>query len=52
VDGQSYDTLSFSLPAGRHNLRITSDEFSFSADFEFDPGKSYVLEPEFIWKAR
>jgi len=25
VDGQSYSTLSFSLPAGRHNLRITAD---------------------------
>lgn len=46
VDGQSYDTLSFNLPPGRHNLRITSDGFSFSADFEFDPGKSYLLEPE------
>ncbi len=52
VDGQSYSTLSFSLPAGRHNLRITSNGFSFSADFDFAPGRSYMLEPEFYWKTR
>jgi hypothetical protein len=52
VDGQYYDSLSFSLPAGTHNLRLTSGGFSFDADFDFEAGRSYVLEPMFSWTER
>jgi hypothetical protein len=52
VDGQPYDNLSFSLPAGTHNLRVGSGGFSFAADFDFEAGRSYVLEPVFSWSER
>jgi hypothetical protein len=52
VDGQPYDSPSFSLPAGTHNLRLATGGFSFAADFEFEAGRSYVLEPMFSWTER
>jgi hypothetical protein len=52
VDGQPYNDLSFSLTAGRHNLRIASGAFSFESDFDFAPGRNYVLEPMFSWRVR
>jgi hypothetical protein len=47
VDGQFYNSFSFNLPAGRHNIRISSGGLSFAADYEFAPGRSYVIEPVF-----
>jgi hypothetical protein len=52
VDGQPYDDFTFSLPAGRHNLRLAIGGISLSADYDFDPGRSYVLEPVFGWSQR
>lgn len=52
VDGQFYNNLSFDLAAGRHNIRISSGAFSFDADFDFLPGRNYVLEPVISWRAR
>jgi len=52
VDGQFYNSFSFSLPAGRHNIRISSGGLSFAADYDFAPGRSYVVEPMFSWNVR
>jgi hypothetical protein len=52
VDGQFYNNLSFNLPAGRHNIRITSGGLSFEADYDFAPGRSYVIEPLFSLNVR
>jgi hypothetical protein len=52
VDGQPTDDLSFSLPAGRHNLRLAIGGVSLSADYDFAQGRSYVLEPMFGWSLR
>jgi hypothetical protein len=52
VDGQPANDLSFSVPPGRHNLRLAIGGISLSADFDFAPGRSYVLEPLFGWSAR
>jgi hypothetical protein len=52
VDGQPQNDLNFSVPAGRHSVRITSGSFSFEADVDFAPGRNYVLEPVFSWTLR
>jgi hypothetical protein len=52
VDGQPYNDLSFSIPAGRHNLRLAVGAISLSADYDFAPGRNYVLEPLFSWSLR
>lgn len=52
VDGQPQNDLDFSVPAGRHSVRITSGSFSFEADVDFPPGRNYVLEPVFSWSLR
>jgi hypothetical protein len=52
VDGQPYNDLSFSVPAGRHNLRLAIGGISLSTDFDFDSGRNYVLEPSFSWIER
>jgi len=52
VDGQPYNDLSFSVAAGRHNLRLVVGGISLSADYDFAPGRSYVLEPVFGWSLR
>jgi len=52
VDGQPQHSFSFSLPAGRHNIRITSGGLSFAADYDFAPGRSYVVEPLFSLNVR
>ncbi len=52
VDGQPYNSLSFGVPAGRHNLRLAVGGISLSADYDFAPGRSYVLEPLFSWSER
>jgi hypothetical protein len=52
IDGQFYNSFSFNLPAGRHNIRITSGGLSFSADYDFAPGRSYVIEPLFSLNVR
>ena len=52
VDGQPYNTFSFSIDAGQHNIRITSGGVSLDADFDFQPGRNYVLEPVFGWSER
>ncbi len=52
VDGQPFDDLRFSVPAGIHNLRLAIGGFSLSADYDFAPGRSYVLEPLFGWSLR
>jgi hypothetical protein len=52
VDGQPYNELTFSIPAGRHNLRLIIGGISLSADFDFDYGRRYVLEPVFGWSQR
>ena len=52
VDGQLQNDLNFSVPAGRHSVRITSGSFSFEADVDLAPGRNYVLEPVFSWTLR
>ncbi len=52
VDGQPQNDLNFSVPAGRHSVRITSGSFSFEADVDLAPGRNYVLEPVFSWTLR
>jgi hypothetical protein len=52
VDGQFYNSFSFNLPAGRHNIRISSGGLSFAADYDFAPGRSYVIEPLFSLNVR
>ena len=52
VDGLFYNNFSFELPAGRHNIRISSGGLSFAADYDFAPGRSYVLEPLFSLNVR
>ena len=52
VDGQPYDDLRFSVEPGRHNLRLAIGGISLSADYDFAPGHSYVLEPLFSWSLR
>ena len=52
IDGEPYNGFSFNLPAGRHNIRISSGGLSFSADYDFAPGRSYVLEPLFSLNVR
>jgi hypothetical protein len=52
VDGQPSDDLSFSVPAGRHNLRLLIGGITLSADYDFAQGRSYVLEPMFSWSLR
>jgi hypothetical protein len=52
IDGQFYNNFSFNLPAGRHNIRISSGGLSFAEDYDFAPGHSYVLEPLFSLNVR
>jgi hypothetical protein len=52
IDGEPYNGFSFNLPAGRHNIRISSGGLSFAADYDFAPGRSYVLEPLFSLNVR
>jgi hypothetical protein len=52
IDGQFYNGFSFSLPAGRHNIRISSGGLSFAADYDFAAGRNYVVEPAFSWNVR
>lgn len=52
VDGEFYNSLSFTLLPGTHNIRISSGGLSFSADYDFTGGQDYVLEPAFGWQVR
>jgi hypothetical protein len=52
IDGSFVNGFSFQLPAGSHNIRITSGGLSVAGDFEFAPGRSYTIEPTLGLSAR
>jgi hypothetical protein len=47
VDGKFQNGFGFQLPAGMHNIRISSGGLSVAGDFNLEPGKSYTIEPAF-----
>ncbi|HOV64558.1 MAG TPA: PEGA domain-containing protein, partial [Spirochaetia bacterium] len=52
IDGNMQNGTTFQLPAGRHNLRITSGSFSASGDFDIAAGRTYTIEPVFSIQMR
>jgi hypothetical protein len=47
IDGDYVHGFTFQLPAGTHNIRISSGGLSVSGDFDLVPGRSYTIEPTF-----
>jgi hypothetical protein len=47
VDGRFENGFSFQLPAGTHNIRISSGGLSVAGDFELAAGRTYTIEPAF-----
>jgi hypothetical protein len=47
IDGNFVNGFTFQLPAGTHNIRISSGGLSVSGDFDLAPGRSYTIEPNF-----
>lgn len=45
IDGRYENGFSFQLPAGRHDIRITSGGLSVEGTFELVAGRSYTIEP-------
>lgn len=45
IDGRYEHGFSFQLPAGRHDIRITSGGLSVEGSFELVAGRSYTIEP-------
>jgi len=47
IDGRFENGFSFRLPAGTHNIRISSGGLSVAGDFELAGGRTYTIEPAF-----
>jgi hypothetical protein len=47
IDGRFENGFSFQVPAGTHNIRISSGGLSVAGDFELAAGRSYTIEPAF-----
>jgi hypothetical protein len=47
IDGDFINGFTFQVPAGTHNIRISSGGLSVSGDFDLAPGRSYTIEPTF-----
>ena len=45
IDGRRVNDFNFQLPAGRHNIRISSGGFSVAADYDLVSGQNYTIEP-------
>jgi hypothetical protein len=45
VDRKNQNGFEFQLPAGKHNIRISSGGLSVAADYDIESGKTYTIEP-------